>query len=134
MAEVNYIAIIVAAVVSMVIGMVWYSPGVFGKDWMKMMGLKENDMKGDMAKKSMAGGLVAELITAYVLAHLVQFMGVVTTQEALQLGFWLWLGFRATSDISVHLWGGKPLKMFYINSGYRLVSMLAMATILTMWV
>ncbi|OGK15699.1 hypothetical protein A2862_03005 [Candidatus Roizmanbacteria bacterium RIFCSPHIGHO2_01_FULL_38_41] len=132
--NINLVAVLIAAVISMVIGYIWYSQGVFGKDWMKMMGLKESAMKGDMAKKSMMAGFVAELLTAYILAHLINILGVITVPEALQLGFWLWLGFRATLEIGNQLWGGHPMKMFYINSGYRLVSMLAMATILTTWV
>jgi Protein of unknown function (DUF1761) len=42
----NFIAVLVAAVVPMVIGMVWYNPKVLGKVWMRESELTEEKMKG----------------------------------------------------------------------------------------
>ena len=42
---VNYWAILVSGVAAVVIGAVWYSPGVFGKAWMQLVGFKKEDMK-----------------------------------------------------------------------------------------
>lgn len=38
MVPVNYLAILVAAVLSMVLGFLWYGP-LFGKEWTKLMGV-----------------------------------------------------------------------------------------------
>ncbi|MBI3341870.1 DUF1761 domain-containing protein, partial [Candidatus Curtissbacteria bacterium] len=35
--QINYMAVVAAAVVNMVLGFLWYGP-LFGKPWMKMMG------------------------------------------------------------------------------------------------
>ena len=37
--DVNYLAVLVAAIINMVIGSIWYSPSMgFGKSWMKYSG------------------------------------------------------------------------------------------------
>ncbi len=42
--DINYWAVLVAAVVSMVIGALWYSPVLFGKLWMKYSGLSDKKL------------------------------------------------------------------------------------------
>lgn len=49
--EMNFIAILVAAVVPTVVGFIWYNPKVFGTVWMKESGVTEEKMKNaNMAK------------------------------------------------------------------------------------
>ncbi len=133
---VNYLAVLVAALASMVIGFLWYSPVLFGKPWTKLMGWSEKQMK---EKSSQMGPaylimLVSSLVMAYVLAHLVSYLGVKVWQDALMLAFWTWLGFIATTGLSSVLWEGKPVKLYLINVGYSLADLIAMAMILTYWV
>ena len=132
----NYLAILVAALASMVIGFVWYSPVLFGKPWMKLMGWNEHTMK---EKSSKAGPayimmLVSSLVMAYVLAHLVRFLDAKTWQDALMIAFWTWLGFIVTTGSSAVIWEGKPVNLFMINVFYSLADVAAMAVILTYWV
>ena len=42
--ELNYVAVLVCAVVSMVVGAVWYGP-LFGKQWMEVIGINAKDKK-----------------------------------------------------------------------------------------
>jgi hypothetical protein len=44
--EVNYLAVLLAAAATMIIGFLWYSPILFGNVWMKQIGLKAEDMSG----------------------------------------------------------------------------------------
>jgi hypothetical protein len=47
----NFLAILVSAVVMMIIGMIWYNPKVFGNAWMKEIGMTEESAKqGNMFK------------------------------------------------------------------------------------
>lgn len=49
--EMNFYAILVAALTTLVVGSVWYSPMLFGNAWMKETGLTEEDLKkGSMVK------------------------------------------------------------------------------------
>ena len=46
MIQINFLAILVAALVPLIMGFIWYHPKVFGKTWMKECGLTEEKMKG----------------------------------------------------------------------------------------
>jgi dipeptide/tripeptide permease len=69
--EVNYLAVFVAAVVSMILGFAWYSPLILGKPWMKAKGFTSESLKKAQEKmgKMYALSFVVALITAYVLSH-----------------------------------------------------------------
>ena len=43
--EFNFLAILVAAVVPMVLGFLWYNPALFGNAWMRESGMTEEKMK-----------------------------------------------------------------------------------------
>lgn len=139
MVPVNYMAVFGAAVVSMVIGSLWYGP-VFGKVWMKEMGISKE--KAAAAKKKgmgMSYGLmfVGSLIMAFVLSHALVFaqtyMGVSGASSGLSTGFWNWLGFVMPVTLGSVLWEGKSWKLWKLNNGYYLVTLLAMGVVLAMW-
>jgi hypothetical protein len=134
--SINFIAVLLAAVSNMVIGAVWYSPMLFGKQWSSLMGYKDKDIPKmqEEAKTGYAVMFIVSIISAYVMAHFVQYLGISTVQEAATFGFWIWLGFVGAVQVSDHVWNGKPMQLLYINTSYRLVSTIAMALILTMWV
>ena len=44
--ELNFLAIVVAAIVPLIVGAIWYNPKVFGTTWMKASGMTEEKMKG----------------------------------------------------------------------------------------
>jgi hypothetical protein len=49
--EMNWIAIFVSALTTLVIGFIWYNPKVFGTVWMKETGLTQEELqKGNMLK------------------------------------------------------------------------------------
>lgn len=135
---VNYMAVIACTVMAMALGFVWYGP-LFGKQWRHEMGMTLEDMKNMKMSPGMAYGLMAvgSLVFAYVLAVTLgiskEAFGGLELAMALQGGFWLWLGFVATTQLGVVLWEGKSWKLFFINTSYSLVSMLAMASIIALW-
>ncbi|RTY90953.1 DUF1761 domain-containing protein [Flavobacterium sp. GT3R68] len=44
--EINFLALLVAALSTLVVGFIWYNPKVFGTIWMRETGLTEEKMKG----------------------------------------------------------------------------------------
>ena len=133
--DVNYLAVLVAAVVGFLIGAIWYSV-LFGKAWTRLSGFTQADMekakKKGMAKSYLAM-FIATIVMAYVLAHVVAFAQAATFADALMAGFWTWLGFIATVLLGTVLWEGKPVKLYLINVSHYLVVLLVMASILVMW-
>ena len=132
--DISYLTIIIAAVVSFIIGAFWYSPLLFGNSWMKLTGLSKIDVektkKGKMTKLYLAEFL-AQLIMAYVLAHFVIYADAFTIIDGLQVGFWIWLGFAATISLGIILWENKSIKLYLINAGYWLVVLLIQGIILS---
>ena len=129
---VNYIAVLVAAIASMVVGFLWYGP-LFGKLWIKMMNFDKKKM--DEAKKKGMGktymlAFLTSLIMSYVLAHFVGYLQAATIADAVVLAFWLWLGFFATTQLGMVMWEGKPVKLYLLNTLHYLVTLAVMASIL----
>jgi len=128
---INLLAVFLAALASMIIGAFWYSQMAFGKSWMKLSGFSEKDMKKSKQKgmaKSYFIAFVGSLLMAYVLAI---FVANLSLQEAMQTGFWIWLGFIAVASLGTVLWECKSWGLYLINTVYYLVSMEVMILILT---
>ncbi len=131
---VNYIAVLVAAVVAFVIGGAWYSPLLFGKQWMKLRGMNPDSMKG-MAFP--AGMMIQEfiitLITAFVISQFAAWVGAFGIVAGLVLGLWFWIGFVVPMMYGMTLWEKYPIGLAVINGGLRLVNYLVMAAIICQW-
>lgn len=131
---VNYVAVVLAALVHMVLGSLWYGP-LFGAVWMKAMGLTKADM-GKMktsANQAYAWAAAASLVMAYILAHFVKYLNVDTFAEAAQLGFWIWLGFIVTKGILDTVFEDKNWNVYFISMGYQLASLILMSMLLATW-
>ena len=135
--DINYWAVLLAAVSSMVVGSLWYMPAGFGKAWMQMTGVKADKMRGATpgAMAWMYGSVfVASLVTAYILAHVTflsnKFFGDSFLQDALSTAFWLWLGFTAARLYVHDTFEGRRKKLTLLNAGHEVVTVLVMALII----
>ncbi|MES2203484.1 MAG: DUF1761 domain-containing protein [Patescibacteria group bacterium] len=130
---INYVAVVVAAVVAFVIGWVWYGP-IFGKRWMHLHGKSYESMSEmKMPMGNMAIEFIATLVTAYVLARFVVLLGVVDVMGAIHLTVWVWLGFIAAIMVGGVLWENEKWELFWIKVGGRFLTILAMTVILGVW-
>jgi hypothetical protein len=134
----NWLAILVAAISTMVVGFLWYSPILFAKPWMREMGYDLNDKaRMEEMKKSAGpaygGSLVASLVSAFVLALFLHWLRNYTVYFGLMVGFHIWLGFVATVQFTGALFMKQSMKLFAINTGYQLVCYLVMGAILAVW-
>jgi len=131
--QVNWLAVLLAGVSSMVVGSIWYAGPVFGNTWKKLVKLDENKMK-DNAVKAMVLTFIASLITSYVLAHVAylsnQFFQDSFFQDAVTTAFWLWLGFTAARLLTHDLFEGRPAKLTVMNAVHELVTLLVMGGII----
>ncbi len=134
MPNINFVATIIAALGSWIIGTLWYSPILFGNTWSKLSKIdpKKMDMKKEMPKIASLG-LLSAFVSAAVLGMLLDMTGSTTAIEGMIIGFWVWLGFAATTLVNGVLYEKKPWSLYVINSGYLLVAYTAMGAILTLW-
>lgn len=134
--EVNYLAVVLAAVSSMVVGSLWYMPSSFGKLWMRYTGVKPDRSK--MTPGSMAwmygSVFVASLVMAFILAHVTflsqAFFHNTFMQAALGTAFWLWLGFTAARLYVHDTFEGRTPKLTILNAAHELLTALVMAVII----
>lgn len=140
--EINYVAIAVAVVANFLLGFVWYTP-LFGKAWAKEMGfdMTQPPPKGAMMK-GMIFMVIGNFLMAYVFAHNIAVWNPLTWgQPASEMSpmatvfsaaIFTWLGFFVPQDLSRVGWEMKSWKLFFINTGYHLVSLIVVAMILIM--
>lgn len=125
-------AVLAAGVASMVVGMIWYSPKVFGNKWMKLSGVKPSKKQG-MAVPMLLG-FISSLVMAYILANVIVLATAGTWLDGATVGFWVWLGFMATLTLGSVIWERRPLDLYWLNNAHNLLSLLVMGAILGLYV
>ncbi len=138
--KINFIAILVAVVVNFFLGFIWFTP-LFGKIWAKEMGY-DLSVKPDKSvmMKGMAFMIIGNFFFAFVLAHnIAAWMFVPGIKEmsplanTLTTAIFTWLGFYFPGHLGATVWQRKSWKLFFIDSGYSLVSLFVVALILIYW-
>ena len=138
--KINMMAILVAVIVNFFLGFLWFTP-LFGKIWGKEMGYDPN-MKPDKTVmfKGMVFMVIGNFLFAWVFAHnIAAWLFVPGIKEmsllanALMSAIFTWLGFYFPGQLGATVWENKSWKLFFINTGYSLVSLLVVAFILTYW-
>lgn len=131
--EVNYLAVLLAAVSSMLVGWVWYSRPVFGDRWSKLVKLSDKQMK-EGAARAMGLTFLVSLVTAYVLAHMAYlshyFFDNSFLQDSLMTAFWAWLGFTAARMITHDLFEQRNSNLTLMNVAHELATLLAMGLVI----
>ena len=142
---VNYLAVLVAAIVIFILGGLWYSPALFMKKWVALQDRTEEQMRAQAASANMplmyASAFVTSLIISWVMALLLGHMAAVVDPSVMNInaahgaifGFTCWLGFAAPTSYATALFSGKPKPLWLIDSAYNLVSFVLAGAILAVW-
>lgn len=132
--EVNFLAVVAAAVATTMLGAVWYGP-LFGSLRMRAHGHtpgRLEEMKTGIGK-AYGMSFLCYLVMATALAYLMAWIGAVNVPAGLWLAFVCWLGFVATVGLTAHLFSGRKPASYFIDVAYQLVYLLAMGAILSAW-
>ena len=134
--NVNIWALIVATLVNMVVGYMWYSPALFAKPWSKLTGRKMDEM-GDGTKGYLVTTLGA-FLQAFILLHFITYTAsFYPTYSHLSVGVltavWAWLGFVFIPQGVNTVFAGTRKKLLGINTGYFLVVLVINGIILATW-
>jgi hypothetical protein len=133
-AGLNYLAIVIAAIVAWVAGAIWYMS--LGKIWTQAQGLTPEKLH---ESKSKPGAylpfiycLVAELVMAWVLAGLMAHLGAgqVTLLNGVVSGAFCWLGFVITTLVVGNTFALRDLRLIWIDGGHWLIVLLLMGAII----
>lgn len=129
--EVNFVSILIGALATYLLGWFWYSPKVFGHEWIRGLGYRSEEIS--VQWYHFVGGFLVAFVTAWIFAGLINYFEIDEIKEGVQLGFWIWLGFIATTCFSGYLWERKTFNVYLINIGYHLVALLFLGAFLTYW-
>ena len=131
--SINWLAVIVSVIASMIIGSIWYHPSVFYKPWLATLGKSwENRPRGAMVSMY-AFTIIAALVEAVALAFVLKSMGANGAAAGAGAGFMIWLGFVAPTNLVNKLFSGQGWMGWLIEAGNHLVYLLVAGAILGAW-
>ena len=128
MPEINWIAVALCALSSMVIGALWYSPVMFFKPWQQAAGLSDEQLAQGNPALIYGGAFVLSVIAAAVFA---MFLGSeMSTGAATAAGLSAGLCWVTASFGLNYLFERRPLKLWLVNGGYHTLQFTAFGLIL----
>lgn len=157
--EMNFFAILAAAVSALVVGFIWYNPKVFGNAWMQAAGMTDEQIKGgNMAKIFILAFIFAVLLAMSLMPMTIHQMGAFSLAQG-ELGilpsYDAFMAdysneFRTFKHGAFHgviagifvalpiigtnaLFERKGAKYIFINSGYWIVTLGVMGAIICGW-
>ena len=136
--QINFVAILIVVVANFVLGFLWYTP-LFGKIWGREMGYDMNEKpESSEMIKGMVFMIIGNVLFAWVLAHNMAAWTFVPGSEdippfqnAMMASIFTWMGFYFPVDLGSVVWERKSWKLFFINTGYHLASLMVAALILS---
>ncbi|MEZ4774352.1 MAG: DUF1761 domain-containing protein [Bacteroidia bacterium] len=133
--EINYPAVIAAAVASFALGALWYSPILFGKAWQKSLGFTDEYLQEGNMLKIFGTSFLMMLIMAFGMATLIQGHGdnSINWQSGLWHGLLVGLLFIGTSMAINILYQRKSLMLWAIDAFYQIIFLGIMGAILGAW-
>lgn len=128
--DISWLAVLVAAIVTFVLGGLWYGP-LFGKVWRMAEGQAESEPENRKHPALVYGlSFVLMLVAAVALAITVGPAPTVT--KAVGAGLIIGLGWVATSFGVDYLFAGRRLALFAVDAGYNVVLFAAMGLVLAL--
>ena len=126
----NIWAILVSTAVGFVLGGIWYGP-LFGQAWLDAMGKTAEEI--EPSPTPFVVSFFTALITAVVLAGLIAALEISGAGAGALLGLVPGIGFIATAMASDTAFCGWGMRLFLIQSGYRVSYSIIMGGILGFW-
>jgi Protein of unknown function (DUF1761) len=132
LANINWLAVIIAAVAGWLVGAVWYT--VLSKQWLAAQGKTMETAKQEAAGQSLPVLLiivfVADLIMAVMLSGIMTHVGPFTVRSGLISGALIWFGFVITAIATNYAFQGRKPMLTLIDGGYWLAVLLVVGGIL----
>lgn len=136
MEPINFLAIIVASLVSFGIGSLWYSPFLFGKEWMEGRNISEKNldsMKTTSVLRSYIIQFILTLFTFTFIAFVISMSQARTSTDGAFIGLLSWLGLVIPLSVSGLLWKKESFTLFLIDTVNNLVVLTIGGAIIGAW-
>ena len=131
---INIWAVLVAAILRLVVGSIWFSPSAFVKPWQALTGVTPESMQRGLVRAIIIDAVLS-LILSFVLYHAVMYATGSTPNIATGagVGFLNWVGFVLATHLPLWAYENRPLKLIAIGTGSNLVSLVLMGALFGLW-
>ena len=132
---VNNVAVLVSGVVIFLLGGLWYSPVLFAKRWVVLIGKSEEELKANAGNMPLSylSVFLCGLVTAWIMALVVGNFSPATSVDGALIGAICWVGFAGATSFGTALFSGKPKALWLIDSGFNLAAFVIAGIILAAW-
>jgi hypothetical protein len=130
--QINWMAVVAAAISTFVLGGLWYSPLLFGEAWMRANGFTGQQVQGFNKTRTFGGSFMFALIMS---ANLAMFLAdpKTTVRWGIAAGALVELGWVACAIAVIGLFENKSWTYIGINAGYQIIAFMLMGAILGAW-
>lgn len=134
LSDLNLLAVIIAGLISFVIGFVWYT-FLFSKAWMSALGLNVEDVEssGLSSLRAIIASFAASVATAAGLAVVFALIEKPSVLVGVAVALMIWIAFSLTPTFKMMFWEDRPATLFAIDGGYELASIMSAALVLLLW-
>jgi hypothetical protein len=132
--DLNWLAVIVAAVAYWILGAIWYAQPVFGNAWIRAGGIEITEGQRPGAAVYIIP-LIGNFLAVVATAMLAVATGTTEAADAIVLGLVVWGGYAVSLTLNSATFDTRPqpVTYFLISVGYHLVGLVGAALIVTLW-
>jgi Protein of unknown function (DUF1761) len=134
--DLNWLAVIVGALIYFALGALWYSPVFLGKPWQRATGLEQADMEGGPGPAIYVAPLLGYLISAIATGMIAKATGASTFGDGIVLGLVVGIGYSTVITAITAVFSPKlpaPFTWFWITASYNLVGLLIVGVLVSVW-
>ena len=128
----NWLAFAAAVAARVVIGMIWYSPPLFGRAFSQLTGRSAQDIQAGLPL-SLLSDVIGAAVMAFILAHAVYYAGAASWLFGAVVGLLNWLGFIVVTQVALVMYEKRPMRLFLINTAQWGVVLAVMGAIFAGW-
>lgn len=129
--DINWVAVIVIAVIYCFIIFFWYYPPIFGNIWLKLVG------KTGVEKSKIIRETIIMILTSFISVLILEILMDLTSMNdmlsAPLLSLLVWIGFVAMVAINQNIFNDRGVKLFFIEYGAYLIALVVAGIILAVW-
>lgn len=131
-ADLNWLAVVVAGLAYFVLGAVWYSEPLMGRQYRSALGL-DPDRSGTPEPKSLIVNLVGWLVSALALALVMVAAGASGVGDGILFGLLVGVGMVVSQMLVTTTYEGRGTALVKVNAPYAIIGYVVMGIILATW-
>jgi hypothetical protein len=135
--DLNYIAVVLTAIIGFLLGWLWYSPVLFAKPWMAEMKITKETIEAAKPRMALlfAKGFLYTLLGTFGLAVVMKAkeQGFETWLKGAEMGLFIGVFLVAVRLLNGALWEQRSFKLQAITAGHEVVLFAVQGAILAVW-